>query len=89
MVTILGMVTVLGMATIIGMMTNDHFRDGGHPWGRLEAFDHFWEGYFPRDGDHPKNGDHHKGGYHPRDSCCLRDFYHPKGWLLNFGFVES
>ena len=76
------MVTVLGMATIIGMMTNDHFRDGGHPWGCLEAFDHFWEGYFPRDGDH------HKGGYHPRDSCCL-DLYHPKGWLLNFGFVES
>ena len=43
----------------------------------------------PRDGDHPKNSDHHKGCYHPRDSCCLRDFYHPKGWLLNFGYIES
>ena len=36
------MVTVLGMAmaTIIGMMTNDHSRDGGHPMGRVEDFDH-------------------------------------------------
>ena len=29
------------------------------------------------------------GGGHPRDSGCLRDFYHPKGWLLSFGSVES
>ena len=43
MVTFLGMVTVLGMAmsNIISMMTNDHSRDGGHPWGRLEDLDHF------------------------------------------------
>ena len=33
-------------------------------------------------GDHPKNGDHHWDGDHPRDGGCLRDFYHPKGWLL-------
>ena len=43
------MVSVLGMATIIGMMANDHSRDGGHPWDRLEDFDHFGEG------DHPRN----------------------------------
>ena len=82
------MVTILGMATIVGMMTNDHLRDGGHSWGRLEDFEHFGEGDFPKDGDHPKNGDHHKGGDHPRDSGCLRDFYHPNGWLLNFGSIE-
>ena len=57
MVTFLGMVTVLGMAmaTIIVMMTNDHSRDGGHHWGRLEDFDHFGEVDLPRDGDHPNN----------------------------------
>ena len=42
-VTLLGMVTVLRMATN-GMMTNDHHKDSGHPWGRLEDFDHFGEG---------------------------------------------
>ena len=68
-----GRVTFQGMVTIIGMITNDHFMDGGHPWGRLEDFDNF------REGDHRKNSDHHRGGDHPRDSCCLRDFYHPKG----------
>ena len=73
------------MATIIGMMANNYPWDGDHPWDLLESFDHFGEGTLPRDGDHPKNGDHH------RDGGCLRDFYHPKGWLLNFGvgFVES
>ena len=56
MVTFLGRVTFLGMvmATIIGMITNDHSRDGGHPWGCLEDLVHFGEGYLPRDGDHPK-----------------------------------
>ena len=52
-------------------------------------FDDLGEGDLPRDGDHPMNGDHHRGGDHPRDSGCLKDFYHPKGWLLNFGSVES
>ena len=33
--------SVAGMATIIGKMANDHPRDGGHPWDRLEDFDHF------------------------------------------------
>ena len=64
------------MATIIGMMTNNHSRGGSHPWGCLEDFDHFREGDFPRGGDHP------------RDNGYLRDFYHPKGWLLNFGSIE-
>ena len=71
------------MATIIGKMANDHPRDGGHPWDRLEDFDHFGEDDLPRDGDHhAKNADHHRDGNHPRDGGCLRDFYHPKGWLL-------
>ena len=70
-------------------MANDHPMDGGIPWDRLENFDHFGEGDLPRDGDHPKNGDHHRDGDHPRDGGCLRDFYHPKGWLLNFGSIES
>ena len=83
------MVSVPGMVTIIGMMANDHHRDGGYPWDRLENFDHFGEGDLPRDGDHPKNGDHHRDGDHPRDGGCLRDFYHPKGWLLNIWSVES
>ena len=83
------MVTVLGMATIIFMMTNDHSRDGGHHWGRLEDFDHFGEGHLPGDGDHPKNSDHHRGGNHPKNSGCLRDFCHPKGWLLDIGSIES
>ena len=65
------MVTVLGMATIIGLMTNDHSWDGGHLWGRVEDFDDFGEGDLPRDGDH------HRGGHHPRDSGCVREFYHP------------
>ena len=73
------------MATIIGMITNDHSRDGGHPWHRLEDFDHFGEGDLPRDGDYPMNGDHHRDGDHPRDGGCLRIFtilwdgYFPKG----------
>ena len=71
------MVTFLGMATIIGRMTNDHSRDGGHPRGRLEDFDHFGEGHLPSDGDHP------------RESGCLWDFDHPKRWLLNFGPVDQ
>ena len=33
------------------------------------------------DGDHPTNGYQHLDGDHPRDGF-LRDFYHPKGWLL-------
>ena len=53
------------MATIIGMITNDHSRDGGHPWGCLEDLDHFGEGHLPRDGDHPNNSDHHRSGDHP------------------------
>ena len=85
MVTVLGMV----MVTIIGMITNDHSRDGGHPWGCLEDLDHFGEGHLPRDGDHPNNSDHHRSIDHPRDSGCLRDFYHPKGWLFNILSVES
>ena len=56
------------MATIIDMITNDHSRDGGHPWGRLEDLEHFGEG------DHPNNSDHHRGGDLPRDSGCLRNF---------------
>ena len=77
------MVTVLKIATIIGMITNDHSRDSGHPLDCLEDFDNFWEANLPRDGDHPKNGDH------TRDGGRLKDFYHPKGWLLNFGSIES
>ena len=88
-VTIIGTVTVLGIATITGMITNDQFMDGGHPWGCLENFDHFGEGDFTRDGDHPKNCDHHRGGDYSRDSGCLWDFYHPKGWLHKFGSIES
>ena len=67
MVTFLGMVTILGMATIVGMMTNDHFRDGGHPWGRLEDLDHFGEGDLLRDGDCPRYGNHHRYDDHLRD----------------------
>ena len=65
------------------LMSSDHYRDdyhpreGGHPGYRRVYFDHL------REGDHPRNGDH------PRDGGRLRDFYHPKGWLLNFGSVES
>ena len=70
------------MVTIIGMMAN------GHPWDRLYDFDHFGEGDLPRDGHHPKNGDHHRDGDHHIDCGCLRDFYLPKGWLLNFGSVD-
>ena len=69
--------------TILGMV------DGDHLWDCLENFDHIGEVYLPRDGDHPKNGDHHRDGDHPRDGGRLRDFYHPKGWLLNFGSIES
>ena len=76
------MVTVLGMATIKSMKANDHSREGGHPWDRLEDFDHFGEGDLPRDDDHPKNGEHHRDGDHPIDEGCLRAFYHPKGCLL-------
>ena len=68
---------VLRMATIIGMMTNDNPRDGGYPWGNLEDFDHFGEGYLPKDGDHPKNGDQHRDGDPPRDGGHHQDFYHP------------
>ena len=75
------MVTVLGKATI-------KMVDGGRPGDRLEDFDHFGEGDLPRDGDLPKNGNHHRDGDHPRDGGCLREFYHPKGLLLNFGSVE-
>ena len=32
-----------------------------------------------REGDPPGDGDH------PRDGGRLRDFYHPKGWLLYLG----
>ena len=49
---------VQGMATIIGMMTNDHPKDGVHPWVRLEDFDHFGEGDLSRDSDRPENSDH-------------------------------
>ena len=28
-------------------------------------------------------------GDHSRDGGPLRVFYHPKGWLLNFGSIES
>ena len=75
------MVTILGMATI--PMTNHHPNDGGHPG------DHFGKGDLPRDGDHPKNGEHPREGDHPRDCGCLRNFYHPKGWLLDFGSRHS
>ena len=27
---------------------DDHHRDGGHPWDRLEDFDHFDEGSLPK-----------------------------------------
>ena len=67
----------------------DHPMDGGFPLDRLENFDHFGEGDLPRDSDHLKNGEHHRDGDHPRDEGCLMDFYHPKGWLLNFGSIES
>ena len=53
--------------------------------GRLMIFYHPRDGDLPRDGDHPKNGNHHRDGDHPRDYGCIRDFYHPKGWLPNFG----
>ena len=75
----------LRMVTIIGMMTNDDPRDGGHPWDLLEDFSHFGEGDLPKDGDHPKNGDQRRDGESPRDGGHLQDFYHPKGWLPNFG----
>ena len=48
-------------------------------------FDHFDEGDLPKDGDHPKNSDQYRDGNPPRDGGRLQDFYHPKGWLLNFG----
>ena len=67
--------TILGMVAIIGAV-----------WRILTILE---RGHLPRDGDHPKNSDHHRGGDHPKDSGCLRDFYHPKGWLLNFGSIES
>ena len=28
-------------------------------------------------------------GDHPKDGGGLRGFYHPKGWLLKFGSIES
>ena len=62
---------------------------GPSSWDLLENFDHFGEGDLLREGDHPKNGDHHRDGDHPRDGGNLRDFYHSKGWLLNFGSVDS
>ena len=31
----------MAMSNIISMMTNDHSRDGGHPWGHLKDFDNF------------------------------------------------
>ena len=37
----------------------------------------------------PKKGGHHRDGDHPRDGGCLRDFYHPKGWLLIVWSIES
>ena len=55
------MVSVPGMVTIICMMANDHPRDGGHPWDRLESFDHFGEGDLPRDGGCLKDFYHSKG----------------------------
>ena len=64
----------LGMVAILGTVWRVLTILGGDP---------------PRDGDHPMNGDHRRDGNHPRDRGCLRDFYHPKGWLLNFGSVES
>ena len=82
------MVIVLGMVTIIFMMTNDDSRDGVHDWGCLKFFAHFGDDHLPREGDNFKNGDHHRGGDHPRGNGCLRDFYRPKGWLLNFGSVD-
>ena len=63
-------------------MTNGHPMDGGHPVDRMEDFDHFGEGDLLRDGDHPKNGDQHRDCDHPRGGN-LRDFIHPKGWLLS------
>ena len=57
--------------------------------GRLEDFDHFGEGDLPEDGYHPKNGDQHRDGDPPIDGGRLKDFYHPKGWLLNFGSIET
>ena len=65
------------------MMTNDHPRGGGHPWDRLQDFDNFDEG------DLPKDGDQHMDGDPPGDGGHLQDFYHPKGWLLNFGSIET
>ena len=61
----------------------------GHPLDHLEDFDHFGEGNLPKDGDHPKNGDQGRDGDSPRDGGRLQDFYHPKGWLLNFGPMET
>ena len=46
------------MATIIVMMTNDHSKNGGHPWDPLEDFDHIGEGDLPKNGNRPKNDDH-------------------------------
>ena len=43
----------------------------------FEDFDHFGEDDLPMDSDRP------------RDSGDLRDVYHPTGWLLNFGSIES
>ena len=77
------------MATIIGMIANDHPRDGGHPWDRLKNFDNFWDGDPPGDSEHAMDGDHPRNADHPRDGGCLNVFYHPKGWLINFGSVES
>ena len=71
------------MATIIGMMTNDHPRDGCHPWDRLEDFDHSGEGNLPKNGDQRRDGDPPRGGGH------LQDFYHPKGLLLNSWSIET
>ena len=46
-------------------------------------------GDLPKDGDHPKNGDQHRDGDPPREGGRLQDFYHPKGWLLNFVSIET
>ena len=73
--------------------------------GYLMIFYHSRDGDLPRDGDCPMDGDHHSYDDHPRDVghhwdhledfdhlgrvAFLREFYHRKGWLLNFGSIES
>ena len=37
----------------------------------------------------PKDSDQHRDGDPPRHGGRLQNFYHPKGWLLNFGSIET